>query len=282
MSTVSINFTISSILLSSKTGISSTTVAALANKTGLSSLLNTTVARGTLNSSACREKYNNYTCYLAAIIYYIAYIFVALAFLPQIVDIFRYRSRTIMGISYMWIIARILAFIPLIIVHSFQLISFFEMCALLTTLTIFIQIILFADNLHRRLKVILVVVSVVTWSTFTTIMFALRSHTSLLLGIAFTILSVHMLPQILLNSLLRTAKSLSKFAVLFLALSYSLFFASYYVTTDYVGYLISSYYTLTFFWILWLQGIIFPDQYIHQISRSAHTVLTPGIDIYTG
>lgn len=46
--------------------------------------------------------------------------------------------------------------------------------------------------------------------------------------------------------------------------------------------LISIYYSLSFYLFIYLQCIIYTDAHIHIISRSEHTVLTPGVDIFTG
>lgn len=88
--------------------------------------------------------------------------------------------------------------------------------------------------------------------------------------------------QILLNSLLRTAKALSKFTILFLAMSDTLLFASFYTYNERYFYLVASFYAFSFFLFMYLQSIVYADAHIHVISRSAHTVLTPGVDMYTG
>jgi len=46
--------------------------------------------------------------------------------------------------------------------------------------------------------------------------------------------------------------------------------------------LISIYYSLIFCLFISLQTIIYKDAHIHIISRSEHTVFTPGVDIFTG
>jgi len=91
-----------------------------------------------------------------------------------------------------------------------------------------------------------------------------------------------MLPQILLNSLLRTAKSLSKFSILFLAMSDTLLFASIYTKHESYAYLVTSYYAFSFFLFMYLQSLVYTDSNINVISRSAHTVLSPGVDVFHG
>ena len=46
--------------------------------------------------------------------------------------------------------------------------------------------------------------------------------------------------------------------------------------------LISIYYSLSFVLFVLLQNFVYYDEHIHLISRSAHTLLTPGVDLYTG
>jgi hypothetical protein len=65
-------------------------------------------------------------------------------------------------------------------------------------------------------------------------------------------------------------------------MSDTLLFASFYTFNDRYIYLITSYYAFSFFLFIYLQSIVYADSHIHLISRSAHTVLTPGVDLYTG
>jgi hypothetical protein len=60
-----------------------------------------------------------------------------------------------------------------------------------------------------------------------------------------------------------------------------LFAWSYTVNANYL-YLVTYYYAFSFTLFVYLQSIVYADSHIHLISRSAHTVLTPGVDIYTG
>ena len=46
--------------------------------------------------------------------------------------------------------------------------------------------------------------------------------------------------------------------------------------------LISIYYSFSFYLFIYVQSIVYADAHIHIISRSEHTVLTPGVDIFTG
>ena len=65
-------------------------------------------------------------------------------------------------------------------------------------------------------------------------------------------------------------------------MSDTLLFASFYTVNERFAYLIASYYAFSFFLFTYLQSVVYSDAHIHLISRSAHTVLTPGVDIYTG
>jgi hypothetical protein len=67
-----------------------------------------------------------------------------------------------------------------------------------------------------------------------------------------------------------------------LAMSETLFFAYTYTTKDRFVYLVTSYYAFSFFLFIYLQSLVYSDAHIHLISRSAHTILTPGVDIFTG
>ena len=69
---------------------------------------------------------------------------------------------------------------------------------------------------------------------------------------------------------------------MFLALSSALLFSSFYTFKEDFIYLVTSYYAFSFFLFIYLQSVVYIDSNIHLISRSAHTVLTPGVDIFTG
>jgi hypothetical protein len=47
-------------------------------------------------------------------------------------------------------------------------------------------------------------------------------------------------------------------------------------------YLIFTYYSLTFSLFIYLQRMFYKDAHIHLISRSAHTIHTAGVDVFTG
>lgn len=85
-----------------------------------------------------------------------------------------------------------------------------------------------------------------------------------------------------MNSLLRTAKALSKISVFLFLLSDSIFFYSLPNNPTSNLYLITSYYSFSFLLHICFQYLIHNDAHIHSISRSTHTVLTPGVDIFTG
>ena len=62
----------------------------------------------------------------------------------------------------------------------------------------------------------------------------------------------------------------------------TLCFAHFYTINAGSPYLIASYYAFSFFLYIYLQSVVYTDANIHLISRSAHTVLTPGVDVFTG
>ncbi|CAF3481827.1 unnamed protein product [Rotaria sordida] len=266
------------------TSISSSTLLT----TIFSTINSTTVLTSTISTHQntfyenCLQKYSLSTCRLAEFVRVLAYLFLAVSFLPQIIHLFNHGSRYIAGISYMWIIIRVLGLASLMVAHAFNWSFVFELIAIISTIAIFIQIFIYADNLHRQQKIILIGSGLLTWIIGGGIILLLRKYENLLIVTGYLLLSVHMLPQILLNSLLRTAKSLSKFSILFLAMSDTLLFASFYKTNERYFYLVTSYYAFSFFLFMYLQSIVYSDSHIHLISRSAHTVLTPGVDIFTG
>ena len=65
-------------------------------------------------------------------------------------------------------------------------------------------------------------------------------------------------------------------------MSDTLLFASFYTVNESFTYLVTSYYTFSFFLFVYVQSLVYADGHVHLISRSAHTVLTPGFDISSG
>ncbi len=65
-------------------------------------------------------------------------------------------------------------------------------------------------------------------------------------------------------------------------MSDTLLFASFYTINERYAYLVTSYYAFSFFLFIYLQTLVYADSHIHLISRSAHTVLSPGVDVFTG
>ncbi|CAF1140136.1 unnamed protein product [Rotaria magnacalcarata] len=250
-----------------------------------SSLLSVTSTISTNSSTIyenCLRTYSTSTCRLGEFVRVIAYLFLAVSFIPQIIYLFHHGSKYIAGISYLWLIIRVLGLTSLMVAHAFNWSSIFELIAIISTIVVFIQIFIHADNLHRQQKIILIGGSLLTWIIGGGIILLLRKHDNFLILTGYLLLSVHMLPQILLNSLLRTAKALSKFSILFLAMSDTLLFASFYTVNERYPYLVTTYYAFSFFLFMYLQSIVYSDENVHLISRSAHTVLTPGFDVFTG
>ncbi len=82
--------------------------------------------------------------------------------------------------------------------------------------------------------------------------------------------------------MLRTSKALSKFSIVSLVTSDLLFFSIFFLNRAPIIHLIAIYYSFSFLLFIYLQSQVYSDEHIHLISRSAHTVLTPGVDIFTG
>ncbi|CAF0781715.1 unnamed protein product [Rotaria sordida] len=234
------------------------------------------------NNKYCVERFSIARCYLRAFVYMLAYLCSAFSLLPQIIHLFNYRTRYIAGISYIWIIIRVLALIFLIIGHVFKWASILELMAFISTIAVFIQIILFSKNLHRQNKINLIVISVSIWIIGLIIVFFFRKQKDLLINIGYILLAMQMLSQVLLNSLLRTTKALSKFSITLLAMSDGFLFSITLANHSQLLKLIAVYYSFSLFLFIFLQTVIHNDEHIHLISRSTHAVLTPGVDIFTG
>lgn len=65
-------------------------------------------------------------------------------------------------------------------------------------------------------------------------------------------------------------------------MSDTLLFASSYTIYERYSYLVTSYLAFSFFLFMYLQSLVYTDSHIHLISRSAHTVLAPSVEISTG
>jgi hypothetical protein len=118
------------------------------------------------------------------------------SFLPQILHLVNHGSRYIAGISYMWLIIRVLGLASLMVAHAFKWSSIFELIALISTVIILIQIFIYADNLHRQQKIILIGTSLLTWLIGGAIILLLRNRDGILIPIGYLLLSIHTLPQV--------------------------------------------------------------------------------------
>lgn len=65
-------------------------------------------------------------------------------------------------------------------------------------------------------------------------------------------------------------------------MSDTLLFASSYAINERYAYLVTTYLAFSFFLFMYLQSLVYADSHIHLISRSAHTVLAPSIEVSTG
>lgn len=144
----------------------------------------------------CLQSHPVSTCRLGEFVRVVAYLFLGVALLPQIVYLFNHGSRYIAGISYMWIVIRVLGLSFLMIAHTFNWSSIFEFVAIISSLAIFVQIFLYADNLHRQQKIVLIGSSLLAWLIGGGIMLLLRNYENFLTITGYLLLSVHMLPQV--------------------------------------------------------------------------------------
>ena len=192
MSSIS-STTADSTLPSTTTVTTSTTTTSLTTSTTITSTISTNL---TTLYEECLQNYSPSTCRLAEFIHVLAYFLLAASFFPQIIYIFNHRSKYVAGISYMWIIIRVLGLISLIVAHAFNWSSIFEFIAIISTIVVLVQILLYADNLHRQQQLILLGSSLLTWIIGGGIMLSIRKYESFLNIIAYLLLSVHMLPQV--------------------------------------------------------------------------------------
>jgi hypothetical protein len=189
--------TLSTTLTSTATILmSSITETTIPTSTTVTTLTSTISSNQTANLDDCLSKYSPSTCRLADFIRVLAYLLLAVSLIPQIIHLVNHGSRYISGISYMWIIIRVLGLASLMVAHAFQWSSVFEFIALISTIAMFIQIFIYADNLHRQHKVILAITSVAIWMIGGGIILLLRKRQDFLIMTGYLLLSVHMLPQV--------------------------------------------------------------------------------------
>jgi hypothetical protein len=186
----------------SNTTLPTTVITVLSNITSTLTTITTSTITATVsqnqstNYQDCLQKYSKSTCRLAEFIRVLAYLLLAVSLLPQIIHLATHGSRYIAGISYMWIIIRVLGLASLMVAHAFNWSSVFEFIALLSTLAIFIQIFIYADNLHRQQKVVLISTSVLIWVIGGGIILLLKKRETFLIMVGYLLLSMHMLPQV--------------------------------------------------------------------------------------
>jgi hypothetical protein len=170
------------------------------------SILNSTMTATTTTSvknmsmnmtvSRCLLQNSEATCRLADAIRILAYLLFSVALLPQIIHLFRHGSKYIAGVSYIWIGWRVIALGALMMSHPFSTISVLEFIAFVSSIAIFLEILLYADGLHRQQKVVLVASTVGLWFVLGLVILSLKSRSEILHVIGTLLLAVHMLPQV--------------------------------------------------------------------------------------
>jgi hypothetical protein len=143
-------------------------------------------------NSYCSERYSISRCFLVEF----AYILLAFSLLPQIIYLNIYRARYIAGISYIWLIIRILALTSLLVAHPVKWALMCELFAFILTLIIFLQILIYPNNLPRKNKIILIIVSLSVWSLGRILIFFFVKQEHLLMTIGYLLFAVQMLPQV--------------------------------------------------------------------------------------
>lgn len=61
-----------------------------------------------------------------------------------------------------------------------------------------------------------------------------------------------------------------------------LLFGNFFISHAPLLHIISIYYSISFLLYMILQKLVYSDGHIHLVSRSTHTVHTPGVDLFTG
>lgn len=166
-----------------------------------------TVVLSVLNNSTlnnCFEKYDTLRCYLSVyghnFIYFIlGFFFLTCSLMPQIVNLFQYNTRFIAGISYQWIILRVLALTILISAHTLGWSGLMELIALLSTIIIFIQILMYSNNLHRTNKIILAIISISMWIIGRILISFFIKEKYIMMDIGYLLFAMQMLPQVRIN-----------------------------------------------------------------------------------
>lgn len=126
----------------------------------------------------------------------LAYLLLCVSLLPQIIHIANHGSKYIAGVSYIWLIVRALALASLMLAHAYNWTSIFELIALVSTVILFIQIFIYADNLHRQQKIVLGAAGALTCLVGGFILILLRGRPSFLITLGYTLLAMHTLPQV--------------------------------------------------------------------------------------
>lgn len=194
--------TITTTLLNTTTNAVTTVITTTTSKL-TSSLVTTAMTSSSSsispNSSTdgpCSQNFSVGTCRFADFIRVLAYILLGVSLIPQILYSFQHGSRYIAGISYMWIIIRVLGLTSLLVAHAFKWTFFFELIAIISTIIMLIQILYFADNFHRQEKIVLIGVSLGVWMVGGGIILLTRKYVKFLIMTGYILLSVHMLPQV--------------------------------------------------------------------------------------
>ena len=147
-------------------------------------------------NKSCSKRFSNLSCYITEFGHTCAYMILVFALLPQIIHLFTYRNRCIAGISYLWIILRVLALTALLVAHAFRWAFLSELATFVSTIIIFLQIIFFSNNLHRQNKLILTVVAVLVWTIGRVLLFFFVMQNRSFITIGYALLAMQMLPQV--------------------------------------------------------------------------------------
>jgi hypothetical protein len=80
--------------------------------------------------------------------------------------------------------------------RGFRWASILELAAFISTIIIFLQIIIFSNNLHRQNKIILIVTALLIWTIGKILIFFFVKQERSLTTVSYVLLAIQMLPQV--------------------------------------------------------------------------------------
>jgi ABC-type Fe3+-siderophore transport system permease subunit len=158
----------------------------------------TTISLTTLHTTTrnCTEAYSYFQCCQYNLTRIVAIFILTFSLVPQVFRLFKYRSSYIAGISYIWILIRMLASIFLMSAVAFQWSASFLWISAMLLGVIYCQVIIYSNNLHRQQKLIFVGISLFIWIIGAVISVFLIKNEEKLITFSYLFSAVQMLPQV--------------------------------------------------------------------------------------